>query len=166
MSNVGIGGLIAAYVALAILLLSLHLYSSWNWGIKLAATLLLAGFYFVTYSSLPRMLGWPTSHELPRRVLLVGIDIAEPDHVFLWARDLDRGLDRTVPRAYRLPYTAALHQAAEQAGKKLRKGLPVVGEIEPGNSGGLLVGEGEATASARPRVRFVDAPEGLLPAKE
>ena len=166
MTNIGIGGLIAAYVALAVLLLSLHLYSSWNWGIKLAATLILAAFYFVTYGTLPQMLGWPTSYDLPRRILVIGIDVAEPDHVYLWARDLDRGLGRTEPRAYRLPYSPALHQAAEQAGKKLRKGMPVIGEIEPGVAGSLLVGEGEAAASVRPQVRFVDAPEGLLPPKE
>ena len=166
MSSIGIGGLIAAYIALAVLLLSLHLYSSWNWGIKLAATLILAAFYFVTYRSLPEMLGWPTAYDLPRRIQLIGIDIAEPNYVYLWARDLERGLAPSPPRAYRLPYSTALHEAAEEAGGKLRKGLPVIGEIEPGGAARLLAGDGEAAASVRPRVRFVDAPEGLLPPKE
>ena len=50
MSTVGIAGLIAAYVALAVLLLSLHLYSAWHWSIKLAATLVLAAFYLREYA--------------------------------------------------------------------------------------------------------------------
>ena len=166
MSNIGIGGLIAAYVALAVLLLSLHLYSSWNWGIKLAATLVLAAFYFVTYRALPEMLGWPTAYDLPERIQLIGIDVVEPHSVYLWARDLDRGLAPAAPRAYRLPYSTTLHEAAEAAGSKLRKGLPVIGEIDPAGTAQILAGEGETVAPLRPQVRFVDAPEGLLPPKE
>ena len=133
------------------------------WG---TATLILAAFYVVTYRALPEMLGWPTSFDLPSRIMVVGIEIAEPDHVYLWARDLDQGLGRSAPRAYRLPYSTKLHEAAEAAGSKLRKGMPVIGEIEPGGSARILAGEGESADAVQPQVRFIDAPEGLIPPKE
>lgn len=166
MLNLGVPGLVAAYVALAVLLLSLHLYSNWSWWVKGAATLLLAGFYFVTYSSFPQLLGWPTPYDPPKRLYLIGIDIAEPDYVYLWARDLDQGLGLTTPRAYRLPYSKLLHREAEEAGHKLRKRIPVIGEIDALPNAGLTAADGEATTVKTPSVRFVDAPEGLVPLKD
>ena len=119
----------------------------------------------MTYASFPQLLGWPTAYELPERIYLIGIDVAEPDYIYLWARDLDQGLGLTTPRAYRLPYSKALHRDAEEAGRKLRKRLPVIGEIDT-QEGGRAVEDGGATAAKTPRVKFVDAPEGLVPLKE
>ena len=166
MLNLGLPGLVAAYVALAVLLLSLHLYSNWSWWVKIAATAVLAGFYFVTYASYPQLLGWPTPHERPERLFLIGIEVAEPDYVYLWARDLDAGLGPSTPRAFALPYSRRLHRDAEEAGRKLRKRLPVIAEIDEPEEGGRAVEHGGATAAKTPRVRFVDAPEGLMPLKE
>jgi len=166
MIQLGVPGLIAAYVALAVLLLSLHLASRWSWWVKAAATLALAAFYFVTYESVPRLMGWPTAAEPPGRLYLIGIEVAEPDWVYLWARDLDRGLAHTTPRAYRLRYSRALHRDAEEAGRKLRKSLPVIAEIDSAPLAAVAVEEGEAAAAQEPRVRFLDAPEGLIPEKE
>ncbi len=166
MLNLGLPGLVAAYVALAVLLLSLHLYSNWSWWVKIAATLVLAGFYFVTYASFPQLLGWPTPYERPERLYLIGIDVAEPDYVYLWARDLDQGLGPTTPRAYALPYSRVLHREADEAGRKLRKRLPVIAEIDNAPAVGRVIDDGETTTAKTPRVKFVDAPEGLVPLKE
>ncbi len=166
MLNLGVPGLVAAYVALAVLLLSLHLYSNWSWWVKLAATGVLAAFYFVTYSSFPQLLGWPTPYDPPKRLYLIGIDVAEPDYVYLWARDLDQGLGLSTPRAYRLPYTKTLHREAEEAGRKLRKRLPVIGEINSAPMTGRAAEDGEVTKVKTPQIKFIDAPEGLVPLKE
>lgn len=166
MTNLGIPGLVAAYVALAVLLLSLHLYSRWSWWVKAAATVVLAAFYFVTYGSVPQLLGWPVPHDPPSRLYLIGIDVAEPDYVYLWARDLDQGLALTTPRAYRLPYSRSLHRAAEEAGRKLRRSLPVIAEIDAAPVAGVAVEDGEALDRRKPTVRFLDAPEDLIPLKD
>jgi hypothetical protein len=166
MMHLGEAGLIAAYVALAVLLLSLNLASRWPWWVKTAATLVLAGFFFVTYDSLPRLMGWPTDAEPPGRLYLVGIDVAEPDWVYLWARDLDQGLTLSTPRAYRLHYTKTLHRDAEAAGRKLRKALPVVVEVDSAPLNAVAVEEGQTATNREPQIRFLDAPEGLIPEKE
>lgn len=166
MTTLGVPGLVAAYVALAVLLLSLHLYSNWSWWVKGAATVVLAAFYFVTYSSVPQLLGWPTPYDLPSRLYLIGIDVAEPDYVYLWARDLDQGLALTTPRAYRFPYSPTLHRDAEAASHKLRKSIPVIAEIDAAPAAEAAAEAAETASRQKTTVRFVDAPEDLIPSKE
>ena len=68
MFTLGITGLVTAYVLLALLLLSVNLYSSWSWKIKFGSILLVTFFYAVTYLSLPPLLGWPTGDDPPARL--------------------------------------------------------------------------------------------------
>ena len=58
-------GLVAAYVVIAILLLSLNLFSRWNWWVKAAAIIVTAGFFIGSYVFTSRLLGWPTNTQLP-----------------------------------------------------------------------------------------------------
>lgn len=161
----GLEGLIAAYVALALILLSIHIYSGWNPWIKGAATLLVTGFCAVTYLSWPGLMGWPLNTEvLPQRLYLIGLDIAEPDSVFLWARDLDQGTGDRRPRAYDLPYSKALHERAAEAGTKLRRNLRVIVEIDP-VEGRMRAATTNLPVVHQSTVRFVDAPQGLIPEK-
>ena len=165
MLDFGLYGLIAAYVALGIVMLSLHVYSNWSPWIKSGATVLLTLFFIVTYQSYPGILGWPVSTDrLPSRLYLIGLEMAEPDQIYLWGRDLGTGLEYHKPRAYELPYSKTLHEKASEAGKKLRRGLEVIVEIEPLGDVKLKL-NAEDTVIGTSSVRFVDAPEGLVPQK-
>lgn len=168
MHGLEVGALIAAYVALGTLLLSLHLYSNWNVWIKAAATIVLTGFYYVTYVSYPQLQGWPLATErLPSRLYLLGIQTVEPNSIYLWARDLDQGFGNKRPRAYELPYSKSLHQRASRAGRKLRRNIAVMVEIDPLPEGGrALVKEGMGAVVLSSTVRFTEIPEGLSPPKE
>lgn len=163
--NFGLEGLVAAYIALALILLSIHVYSDWSPWVKGVATLLVTGFCAVTYLSWPGLMGWPLKSEvLPSRLYLIGLDIVEPDSVYLWARDLDQGTGDRRPRAYDLPYSKILHQQAAEAGNKLRRNLRVIVEIEPA-AGRMRPAQSDLAVVHQSTVRFVDAPQGLLPEK-
>ena len=165
--TLGIGGLITAYVVLAAVLLSLHVYSNWSVWIKAFATVLVIGLCVVTYRSYPKLLGWPVATDvLPSRLYLVAVQVSEPDTVYLWAADLDKGLSRRRPRAYELEYSKTLHEQAERAGRKLRRGISVVVEIEPADGAVARVADEAAAVIKSLKLRFVDAPEGLFPKKE
>ena len=168
MFDLGVGGLIAAYVVLGLLLLSLHLYSGWSPWIKGAVTLVVTGFYLVTYTSYPQLLGWPLATErLPSRLYLLAVHTTEPDTIYLWARDLDQGFGNKRPRAYELPYSKSLHKKVSRAGRKLRRNIPVMVEIDPlPPNTRPQIEQGEAVTVHASRVRFTDIPEGLAPLKD
>jgi hypothetical protein len=118
-------GLVASYVVLAILLLSLNLKSAWRWPVKAAAIGITAGFFVVVFVALQAMLGWPTETPPPARFQLHAALIEEPDRkgrspgaIYLWLspRHAD-GAIAGPPRAYALPYSRALHEATARAGR-------------------------------------------------
>lgn len=158
-------GLIVAYVIIAALLLGLNLHSSWNWLIKSAINIIVVGFLWITYQSWPGILGWPTERDLPQQFYLHAINIDEPTRIYLWGADIDSGLGRTVPRSYSLPYSAKLHDSVDKASRKLRKGLPVIGQVvntvSPSNELSTL----EQVQTKDMDVVFIDAPQGLIPDK-
>ncbi len=79
MPTLSVAALIAGYVLLAVLLLSLNFHSHWPWQVKAGAVTLVSGFYIVTYYSFSPLLGWPAAAELPNRFQLLAVDIREPD---------------------------------------------------------------------------------------
>ena len=125
MYTLGTSGLIAAYVVVALLLLSVNLYTRWSWRVKALCTAVVAAFYLITYFSHPLLLGWPTDAELPKRFNLVAIYVVEPDkssgnegEIFLWATDLRDGPSHAEPRSYRVPFSGELHAKVVEAGNK------------------------------------------------
>lgn len=164
--TLGIAGLTAAYAGLAVVVLSIHIYSNWNPWVKAAVTGLGIALCVVTYNSYPKLLGWPVAADtLPSRLYLVAIEIIEPHRVYLWARDLDQGLKTKQPRAYELPYTKSLHKQAEGARSKLRRGIAVIAEIEPAGSVANLT-DATTTKIKSSTIRFIDAPQGLAAPKQ
>ncbi|WP_108881578.1 hypothetical protein [Anderseniella sp. Alg231-50] len=166
MFELGTGGLAAAYVMLGVILLSLHLYSRWSHWIKIMVTVLATVFMLVTYKSLPGLQGWPlTTDKLPSRLYLLAIEISEPDNIYLWARDLDVGTELQRPRAYELPYSSKLHQQAVGSGRKLRRNIAQIVEIDPAGKTVKVPGSSDIPVKQN-IIRFLDAPQGLLPPKE
>jgi hypothetical protein len=132
-------GLVASYVALASLLLSLNLRSAWRWPVKAAAIGITAGFFVIAFLALQAMLGWPSEALPPARFQLHAALIDEPDRqgrslgaIYLWLSP--RGPDGELagpPRAYALPYSRALHEAAARAMAGLQSGRPIDGRSRP-----------------------------------
>ena len=164
--TLGTTGLIVAYVALAALLLGLNLHSSWGWAVKSAANLAIVALCWVTYQSWPMLLGWPTERDVPRLFYLHGVLVEEPDRIYLWGTDLERGLGRTVPRSFSLGYTATLHDRVDDASRRLRKGLPVIGQVAPGGTPGEDADSLEQIGVSETDITFIDAPQSLVPDKD
>ena len=138
-------GLVASYVVLATLLLSLNLKSAWRWPVKAAAIGITAAFFIVAFVALQAMLGWPTEALPPARFQLHAALIEEPDRkgrspgaIYLWLspRPAD-GEIAGLPRAYALPYSRALHEATAHAQAGLQDGRPIDGKSRPGNRNGV-----------------------------
>ena len=165
--NLGIWGLTAAYVALAFILLSLHVYSRWSYAIKATVTVLAVALCAVTYKSYPGLLGWPVpSSSLPSKLYLVAVEVQEPDNIYLWAKDLGSGLGDRRPRAYQLSYSKSLHERASEAGRKMRRGINMIVELDASASAPTDASGTTRTDIKPDDVAFVEAPQGLLPAKE
>jgi len=158
-------GLIIAYLALATLLLGMNLYSTWHWLAKTATNLLVLVFFFTIYHSWPGVLGWPTHRDLPDQFYLHAVLVAEPDSIYLWGTEFDHGMEKTVPRAYSLRYTPALHDKVDKASRKLRKGLPVVGQIAVHTDTNPDLNSLDQIQSSSQDVVFIDAPQSLIPGK-
>lgn len=150
---------------MAAILLAMNLYANWHWVIKVLTNAIVVALLFVTYHSYPGILGWPTDRTLPKQFYLHAVNVDEPTTIYLWGTDLDRGLGRTVPRSYALAYTAKLHDQVNKASRKLRKGLPVIGQAAVKTGTPSAVSEGEQTDVADSDIVFVDAPQALIPGK-
>ena len=147
------------------LLLALNLFASWNWVIKVLTNTVVLALFFVTYHSYPGILGWPTERSVPKQFYLHAVSVDEPTKIYLWGTDLDRGLGRTVPRSYGLPYTAKRHDEVNKASRKLRKGLPVIGQAAERTGAPSANSEGDQIDVAETDIVFVDAPQALIPGK-
>ena len=174
--------LIAGYVVLAALLLSINLWARVRWGIKAAAIVVTTGFFFITFVSINQLLGWPTDQQMPERFEMLYAVIQEPDPatrdpgaIYIWAMVPPDGApaDRTrvdrqrtiavepgqMPRAYRLPYSRPLHKDIFVARQKVIDGVRQIGVAaqKPRDAGE------QATQS---KFRFFDRPKPILPPKE
>jgi len=166
-------GLVTAFVLVALLLLVVCLYARISWHIKAALVGVVSAFYLVTYYSIPPLLGWPTDAELPQRFNLVALFVQEPDkatgdtgEIFLWLTDLERGPGRDEPRAYRVPFSADLHAKVAEAGTKMRKGLPQLGELVDENLGPNARPTDESRGGQQSiAIEFFDLPDPLFPEK-
>ncbi len=130
-------GITVAYVALAVLLLSLNVYSRWPAWVKLSAVVVTGALYYVTYASFEGLKGWPVKAALPEKFVMLSGYVEEPDkrtgsagQVYLWTLSLGEDHASDTPRAYRLPYSPRLHKEVGDAGKRLRRGVAQIGRVE------------------------------------
>ena len=137
--NEAIIGLSLAYVALAVLVVLLLMYTRWPLWLKVSVVLGISTFYFVTYVSLERIPGWPASVALPEEFMVLSGFVREPDasagedgKVYLWiiAYDIDDRKVLDTPRAYVLPYSPYLHKQVNTANKRLQRGNRQVGRVD------------------------------------
>lgn len=163
--SLDINALILAYIAIAVLLLGLNLHSGWHWGIKTLCNVVIVSFFWVVYHSWPGVQGWPTSRDLPEQFYLHAVNIDEPTNIYLWGTEFKQGFEHNAPRSYRLAYSPALHDKVDKATRKLRKGLPVIGQITPTAAASAELTELDQTQISDSNIQFIDAPRSLIPGK-
>ena len=173
MYTLGITGLVAAYILIALLLLSINLYSNWSWKVKAGSIIVTTFLYVITYLSFPPLLGWPTGAQPPERFRLIGTDVVQPDKstgakgmIYLWLKDMDDLSGRTQPRAYKLDYSIDLHETVIAAKSKMNKGMQQLGEfkmpVDPKiREVDTLSRRGQKSAE----IEFYDLPDPLIPDK-
>jgi hypothetical protein len=131
------------YALLGVLLLVAVTRARLAWPIKAAAIAVTSAFYVVVFFRTEGLLGWSARPPLPPRFQLLwarsvepNLALDEPGAVHLWVEELDEAnLPSAVPRAYRLPYSAALARKVESARDEITKGRPQGGRAEQFGSG-------------------------------
>src|SRR5215470_13797217 len=191
--TLSLAGIVASYLIVAVLLLSLNLASRWHWGIKAAAIAVTTGFFGISYFSLAGLIGWPSEERIPEHFQLHWATVIEPDKlsgtpgsIYLWVEALDdNNMLAGTPRAFRVPYSRALadrighakeriEQGAEQAGTARDIDLP---EGEPDRDRRLAgapprrdepgsPGDPAAFIQLMPQIEFEDMPPPALPPKQ
>ena len=167
------GGLVAAFVLTALLLLGVNLYANFTWHLKALLVIVVSAFYVVVYYSLPPLMGWPTDASLPKRFNLVAAYAQEPNkrtgdsgELFLWVTDFNQGSGAREPRAYRIPFEPDLHAKVVEAGTKVRKGIPQLGEVVDENLGTMGRPSDEtSTGQESTDIDFLDLPDPMFPEK-
>jgi hypothetical protein len=138
------------YALLGLLLLLAVTRARLVWPFKAAAIVMTSAFYVVVFFRTEGLLGWSAREPLPPRFQLLwarsvepNLALGEPSAVHLWLEELDEAnLPSTVPRAYRLSYSAALARKVESARIEIMSGRPQGGRAEQFGAGGWPAGPG------------------------
>lgn len=189
-------GLSLAYVMLAVLLLVAVVYARLPWLAKAAIIGTTSAFYVFAFFRIQGLLGWSSYESLPPRFELLWAHVVEgnvvddePGAIHLWVAKIDdKNLPSLVPRAYVLPYSAALAKSVSKARTEIALGHPQVGRpmdfgigggsstagsmtpARGGGRGGDPSGEGtldlKYLAGGGPAIEFGPLPPPMLPPKE
>lgn len=127
---------VLSFVALLFLLVLALLWSRWPAWLKTLLVLGVTVLYFYGTSVVDGVLGWPSNDALPERFVLIAATIDEPNtrHVgglYVWISTIQDGQAAPQPRAYRLPYSKAMHLQLSEGTQKIRAGFPQMGITEP-----------------------------------
>jgi len=125
-------GLSTAYVVLGVLLLIAVTRARLPWPAKAVAIVATSAFYVFVFFRLEGFLGWPATAALPPRFELLWAQVVERDvarndagAIHLWVAELnDANLPSRTPRAYVLPYSAALAEKVKKAEAEMKQGHP------------------------------------------
>jgi hypothetical protein len=188
-----LAGIVASYVLIAVLLLSLNLASRWHWGMKAAAIVITTGFFGVSYLSTTGLIGWPSEARVPEHFQLHWATVVEPDKlnglpgsIFLWIERLDENnMLAGTPRAFRLPYSRELADRIGHAKERIEQGADQLGTArdletpagEPDEDRRLAgtprrqdepgsTGDPTAFIQHKPSIEFEDMPPPALPPKQ
>jgi len=125
----------AAYVVIAVLLLSMGLTSRFRWGIKAALIVVTSAFFVESFFATRSLLGWPGTGQLPHRFQLLWTRVVEPDPkmgdpgaIYLWVEELDENnVPSGTPRSFKLKYSPPLADRTNKARDEIMAGNPQEG---------------------------------------
>lgn len=161
-------GLLWAYVALAFTAGLALVFSRWPRPAKALLVAAVTALYFFADGVLDGVWGWPSSHALPERFVLLAVVSEEPSRkregaLYVWVHALENGKPAAQPRAYRLPYTKDLHALLAEGISKARQGISQMGSAEPkrGPKGFSWLRPG----NDEQQIKIRDLPQPQLPEK-
>jgi hypothetical protein len=125
----------AAYVLIAVLLLSAGLTARYAWWLKASAIVVTSLFFVEAFFASKSLLGWPGGGPLPAKFQLLWTRVVEPDlklgergAIYLWLEEIDaNNVPSGLPRAYRLPYSIKLADRTLKARDEIMAGHPQEG---------------------------------------
>jgi hypothetical protein len=128
----------AAYVVLAIVVLSMGLSSRFAWWVKAGAIVVSSVFFVEVFFASKSLLGWPHTGALPSKFQLLWSRVVEPDPkmgsrgaIYLWVEEVDgNNVPSGTPRSYRLPYSVKLADRTLKARDEIMAGHPQEGSAE------------------------------------
>jgi hypothetical protein len=160
----------AAYVVMAVLLLSMGLTSRFAWWLKAGVIVLASVFFIEAFIATKGLLGWPAAAGLPPKFQLLWARVVEPDAnlgeagaVYFWVEELDtNNVPSGVPRSHRLPYSRALADKTSKAREEIMLGNAQEGSAEETAGNGKEGQEDTSEAEARTDQK----PEGAVMQKD
>jgi hypothetical protein len=128
----------AAYVVLAVVVLSMGLTSRFAWWIKAGAIVVSSVFFIEVFFASKSLLGWPQPGALPAKFQLLWSRVVEPDPkmgnhgaIYLWVEEVDaNNVPSGLPRSYQLPYSLKLAERTLKARDEIMAGHPQEGSAE------------------------------------
>ena len=191
-------GIAIGFVLIAALVLWFIIGSKGHWGAK--ATMIVLSLYFCLSVgfSVTEFMGWPTDDKLPPKFLLHWAVINEPDvklgdegSIYVWVKPIGEPEiehkewnnyllsfydGESQPRAYRIPYSRALHEQTQKAmgillkgggvgGTNKGKGKPK-GKKQSGGNGDAKAGDGGKSLTNNGGIEFHKLPPPKLPDKD
>lgn len=119
-----------AYVAMAVLLLTMGLTSRYSWKLKALAIVVTSTFFIEAFFATRGLLSWPAVGSLPPKFQLLWARIVEPDPkagdtgaIYFWIEELDdNNVPSGLPRSYRLPYSQPLADRSLKAREQIMLG--------------------------------------------
>ncbi len=135
MPSTAVLGVVLAYAATAVLLLSLNITSLWRWPVKATAIVVTGGLFVGTYFAVDAMMGWPSQDRLPDRASFLASRIVEPDNftgapgvIYVWLQPIDaKNLPIGEPRAYKLGFDRGVAKDVVAAQQMRGQGREVLG---------------------------------------
>ena len=183
----------AAYVVLALVVLSMGLTSRFAWWVKASAIVVSSAFFIEVFFASKGLLGWPAAGTLPPKFQLLWTRVVEPDRkvgsrgaIYLWVEEVDsNNVPSGLPRSYRLPYSLKLADRTLKARDEIMAGHPQEGladdlveadqQATPAQQANLQPDGGAASSGGKveldtpleaiPRVEFRPMSNPLLPPK-
>lgn len=129
---------LASYILLAVLVLSVGITSMWRWWVKLGALVTVGGLFVATFVGIVAVLGWPNPYgTLPVRFKLLWSSVVEPDRlttgagaVYLWVEEIDgNNVPSKKPRSFQVAYTEELATEVRAAQDRRANGEQIMGEL-------------------------------------
>jgi hypothetical protein len=148
----------AAYVVLAVVILSMGLTSRFAWWIKASAIVISSVFFVEVFYASKGLLGWPGTGALPPKFQLLWTRVVEPDAklgshgaIYLWVEQVDENnIPSGLPRAYKLPYSVRLADRALKARDEIMSGNPQEGTADDLPEGDQLANAQQQRAELQP----------------
>ena len=128
-------GLTIAYAALGTLLSVVLLHLAIPRAAKMLLVAAMTVFYAAVFFFSQSMLGWAAATAVPERFQVLWTRVVEPNpsqqsegEIYLWVEELDeRNIASGTPRAFVVPYSAALADKVSTAQAEIKKGNPQAG---------------------------------------